>query len=636
MATRYKLAPENKLEKYKIGDDHFTPREYEHIVEVTLKVYQCKFVIDHSDNQGIEHGINTWTMQRRYDVSEHVVDYNCSYTDGDNICQSASVTFKVPTDNANMWYAPRETMTEYHSNVEGTADRYGTDWAYYYYELVKVYKYPNSNKEFELRLGYFKVTNSGYNTDSTTGTVSLSLSGLSCTLQPEYGGNSNRSYATKEIEIYVYHKDYQGKVTKTKEKKQIKVMLSPYIPQNTYLSEDLVYNHIMGSWANADNVVDLGTITPAVGVWIDNNGQMIETLYQEKEFDADCSRADVINHIVDSLYVGGRYWIDENCYFRIRGKQELRKSLVMKWKDYSNLFISESISYNDSGYYNTSIARGEITMDGGTIPTLGYFEESDAVESQGYRVQYINNKSLQSDDECEDLAAFETYKAMWGKESVTVELQDAYIPEFRYPSLCVGKTIEYKTTFGYTTDFTINQIKFGDSKITLDLTPFKPLYPVEHSKTVQDNTLGTPIITHHEVKEIDGKYYVRLYIEGDDVDYGFVKIYQAATIFTTEGGTISGENAKFVDVPVEQNGDYKFYAQICSPYFEPSGWSGDEYRERVAYDVTVDSVMIPAITEDPDPYPHPNMFEPTDAHEPYIVTQNNNPLTTEGGIIITG
>ena len=46
--------------------------------------------------------------------------------------------------------------------------------------------------------------------------------------------------------------------------------------------------------------------------------------------------------------------------------------------------------------------------------------------------------------------------------------------------------------------------------------------------------------------------------------------------------------------------------------------------------------MIPAITEDPDPYPHPNMFEPTDAHEPYIVTQNNNPLTTEGGIIITG
>lgn len=626
MATRYKLAPQYKIDEYLIDDTHFDLKQYDHILETTLEVYQCRFVISEEDTHNPNRSSNTWVMERQRDISDNVIDYSCSYTDSDNICMSGSLTLKVPTYNVDPWYGPREIMTEYHSDVEGSARRYGIDWGFYYYELVKVYRYPNTGQRFEYPLGYFKVTNTNYSIDSETGTVTLNLTGLSCTLQAEYGGNSKRDYVTKSVWVYIYRKNADQTIVRTKEKRTIKVMLSPYIPAGTMISNSLVYQHIMGSWADPHSVIDMGNITPAIGAWVDYNGQMIGTFYQEKEFDADCSRADVMNYMIDTLYIGGRYWIDEYCFFRMRGQQNLRRPVIAKWKDYGSLFISESISYNDSGYYNDTIVRSEVKVNDVTMSYLGEFEENDATISQGYRVKIKNVTSLQSDQECKNEAAIQTYRSMWGKETITVELQDAYIFEFVSPSLCVGCTIEYQTTYGYTTDCTIKRIQFSDNKITLELVPFKPLYPVEQSEEVQNNSLGTPIITGHEIIQSNGNYYIRLYVDGDDIDYGFLKVFRTPNTFIGESCKIDGQGRRYADVLVDKNGVYGFCVQLASPFFESSGWSGNETNEFVPYEVVVNNITVPAQTTDPDPYPHPNIFEPTEAHNPYLLTQTNGAL----------
>lgn len=629
MATRYKLDEMYHKPEYVIDTEHFNLIPHEHTVVTTIKVYQCKFLYDEDRTKEF---YNRFHMERVAEISEYITDYDASYTDGDNICQSASITIKVPKDNYPEWYSQRELYTEYHQNL--TTGDYGVNWDLHYYELVKEYYFPRTGETQKMRLGYYKVTDTSYSLSATESSVKLTLSGLSCTFQGSYGGNSNRDQVSTIVQITKRHKNPDNTVSITKENVTIKSLLAPTIESGTMLSNDLVYQHAIGSWSKQSSVVDLGYLTPTIAAWCDFNGSKAQTFYEKKDFDANCSRADVLSYIVDNMYVGGRYWIDESLITTTRGKQNLRMPCIAKWRDYGDLFIDEHINYNDSDYYNITVVSATGEINGTKVSYVGRYEDTTATITQGYRVQHIKDDNLQSDEECNARAKLENYNSMWGHENYTITLADNYLDFLNMPSLQVGRTIEYRNTAGFTSAYTIKQISFQTDKIEMVLLPFKPLFPVSDNESVQKATLGTPLIVDDELVQINGNYYIRLYIQGDDIDYGFVRIYDGLIDYRGDSRNKDEQGRYYADIPVTQNGLYSFYAQLESPYFERSGWSGNDYAERVPYDVVVNEIIVPAQTEDPDPYPHPNAFEPTDAHEPYITTGLNTIVDDDGYITV--
>ena len=141
-----------------------------------------------------------------------------------------------------------------------------------------------------------------------------------------------------------------------------------------------------------------------------------------------------------------------------------------------------------------------------------------------------------------------------------------------------------------------------------------------------------PTIVGHEVINNNT---LRLYVTSEDIKYGAVKIYMnnvAMPTFKAIGSNTDGDY-KYVDIPISQNGTYYCYAALYSPYFEDSPISGT--GDMLSYVADVTELIVPAVANDPDPYPHPSMFVPETEHTPYLVTSNNTPIVTETGEYIT-
>ena len=170
----------------------------------------------------------------------------------------------------------------------------------------------------------------------------------------------------------------------------------------------------------------------------------------------------------------------------------------------------------------------------------------------------------------------------------------------------------------------------------MELSLFKPLYNTDDIKYKQ--TLAIPTIYNHEVINDHGNYFIRLYVKGDDIGLGVVKVYIGiSSSFICESVDTDGtydlpwqdENAyKIVDIPITQNKTYPFTAALYSPYYEDSGLSE-------VYTVNVDEITVPAVTTDPDPYPHPYPFVPSEEHRPYILTAKGEFIKTDNDETIT-
>ena len=556
------------------------------------------------------------------DISHMVVDYSYDCTSDDNIHQTASLTLHVETDDQN-WFMKRENkMREWVDETSGNLC--SISWTKICYHLVKTYTNDNTGELFKIDLGYFVPTSDDYSYSPTDGTLNISLSGLSALLTKEKGGSVVTYTETKKTIDPETHKEIEL---------TLPVTLS--VSEGLSIDGDLIYNMAMG--AAAQEVTFMNYTTPIPLKWGQTgDGQKLWYLPYDLEFEADIGRADELQQLMDMAFEGGTFWVDEDRVLNMSSKPTTRGGCELYWRDYGALFLSESSSYNDDGYYNITEVYGKDN---------NYYAKCDWSNLDGgithfARKQIISDDTLQSNEECYARARWETYKARYGHQTWTVTIQDKYISKFNKPSKIVGKRVEYTTVDGDTNLFFLNKLSYSGNKWTMELSLFRPLYEVELEKYEgedlpewkrYENQLAQPQIYGHEI--IDNKY-IRLYVTGKDIERAIVKIYAtdpygvdgASAGFRAESCLVADNGVdKYVDIEIKGNGTYKFDAALYSPNYLYSGLTSQWYT------VTI-NLPVP-VRPDTNPYPHPIFDE--GGHKPYLLDGRMRVLTDGNGNALT-
>lgn len=547
------------------------------------------------------------------DLSHKVIDYTYECSCDNNIRQTASVTIKVDTDDYECYLRRENKQYEW---SDGCSIFGYTSNAQIAYRLIKTYHCTDNNETKQLDLGYFLPISTDYSYNSTTGTLTIGLQGLSTLLTKEYGGTVVTTRIGTTIIDPITHQEV------------IKMYpMTVAIAEGTDIDGQMFFSLAMGSYRDDSGWLNVTSQIPLAGASV-GNGQILQHIPYDIEYDADVSRMDIMQEIINTAFEGAVLWVDENRYLQVSSKPEKRGNLVAHWRDYSHLFISENVTYNDSDYYNVTEVYGR---DNG-IYAICDMSHIDGSFAGRVRAQVLKFDELLTNEECQARADWETYKSRFGRMSITVTLVDRYIPQFKTPSLKVGKTIEYTTVDGDTNLYFLNKLSYSSNVWTMELSIFKPLYNTAEIR--YNYTLTKPIITGHTVINNNT---LRLYIESDDIQYGAVKIYvNSVGIPKFVGMSVKSDNdknCKYADIPINHNGTYYCYASLYSPWYEDSPICG--IADLCPYQAEVTEIVIPAITEDSDPYPHPNIFEPEGKHEPWLRTHNNKPLTTDSGENLT-
>ena len=581
-----------------ISSDYLTLTPYNHGVENNIKVHVCYYSYA---------GVDFYR-----DISAEVISYSYSCNFDDNIHQSASITLHVETDDQFGYMLRENKIAKWYGD---SMVAHYAQYMKYIYRIIKTYYDPDTERASEIDLGYFYPVNNDYTYNPTTGELTINLQGLSCILTKEYGG-SVLSFRTSKT---VTDPETGQSVTKT-------MPTTISIDSGISIDNKMFYELAMGSYAHDVSLMDITAFVPLVGATI-RHGQTFYQTADDIDFDADVGRMDMIQEVMDFAFVGATAWVDENRFLNISSKPQERSKadLIAHWKDYGYLFLSESVSYDDSGYYNVTEVYGKDNN------CYGMYEE---IILDGYvRKQIIQVSELQTDEECRARAKWETHKSLYGHQHITVTLVDRYIPQFTMPSLQVGRMIEYANVDGDINLYFLDSLSTDGNTWTMNLTLFKPLYETD----ITDNTymLATPMIYKHEV--INGNT-LRLYVNGEDIEYGLVKLFGGQQTIDSVFVDVSVETLdngdKIIDYPIDSNGTYYFYVQLYSPLHEDSAYGGSDTSGDTLYIAEVTGVTTEAITTDPDPYPHPNMFVPQEAHEPYLTTHQGVPITTTDGDVI--
>ncbi len=547
------------------------------------------------------------------DISNMVVDYSYDCTSDDNIHQTASITLHVETNDQN-WFMKRENkMREWVDEASGNLC--SISWTKICYHLVKTYiNDDDPNRElFKIDLGYFVPTSDDYSYSSTDGTLTIALSGLSALLTKEKGGS---------VVAYTETKTTIDPETHKRTELTLPVTLS--IAEGLSIDGDLIYNMVMG--AAAQDVTFMNYTAPIPLKWGQvGDGQKLWELPYDLDFDADVGRADELQQLMDMAFEGATFWVDEDRVLNMSSKPTTRGLVELYWREYGKLFLSESSSYNDDGYYNITEVYGK---DNNSYAICDW-SNLDGGTTHFARKQIISDDTLQTNEECYARARWETYKARYGHQTWTVTIEDKYISKFNKPSKLVGKRVEYTTVDGDTNLFFLNKLSYSSNKWTMELSLFRPLYETDLRQ--YDMQLHTPEIYKHEI--IDNKY-IRLYVTGDDIENAIVKIYAtdpygvngASAGFRAESCLVAENGVdKYVDIEIKGNGTYKFDAALYSPYYLDSGLTSAWYT------VTID-LPVPE-RPDTNPYPHPIFDE--GGHKPYLLDGRMRVLTDGNGNALT-
>lgn len=581
----------------KIGSDYFDMTEFPQAQTTNIIVELYEY--SHYDIKFVK------------DISDMVVDYSYDCTSDDNIHQTASLTLHVETDDQN-WFMKRENkMREWVDESSGNLR--STSWTKICYHLVKTYTNNNTGEFKKLELGYFVPTSDDYSYSPTDGTISISLSGLSALLTKEKGGGVV-TYTETKITID----------PETHEQVEMTLPVTLSIAEGLSIDGDLIYNMAMG--AASQDITFMNYTAPIPLKWGQTgDGQKLWQLPYDLEFDNDIGRADELQQLMDMAFEGATFWVDEDRVLNMSSKPTTRGGVELYWREYGNLFLSESSGYNDDGYYNITEVYGKDN----NYYAICDWSHFDGGTTHYARKQIISDDTLQSNKECYARARWETYKARYGHQTWTVTIADRYISKFNKPSKIVGKRVEYTTVDGDTNLFFLNKLSYSGNKWTMELSLFRPLYETDMKQyTIQ---LHTPEIYNHEI--IDNKY-IRLYVTGEDIENAIVKIYAtdpygvdgASAGFRAESCLVADNGVdKYVDIEIKGNGTYKFDAALYSPYYLDSGLTSAWYT------VTID-LPVPE-RPDTNPYPHP-IFD-KGGHEPYLMDGRMRVLTDKDGNVLT-
>ena len=581
----------------KIGSDYFDMTEFPHgqTTNIIVELYEYS----HYDIKFVR------------DISKMIVDYSYDCTSDDNIHQTASLTLHVETDDQN-WFMKRENkMREWVDETSGNLR--STSWTKICYHLVKTYTNNNTGEFKKLELGYFVPTSDDYSYSPTDGTISISLSGLSALLTKEKGGGVV-TYTETKITID----------PETHERVEMTLPVTLSIAEGLSIDGDLIYNMAMG--AAAQDITFMNYTAPIPLKWGQTgDGQKLWQLPYDLDFDNDIGRADELQQLMDMAFEGATFWVDEDRVLNMSSKPTTRGGVELFWRDYGNLFLSESSSYNDDGYYNITEVYGKDN----NCYAICDWSHFDGGTTHFARKQVISDDTLQTNKECYARARWETYKARYGHQTWTVTIEDRYIKKFNKPSKIVGKRVEYTTVDGDTNLFFLNKLSYSGNKWTMELSLFRPLYETDMKQYAVQ--LHTPQIYAHEI--IDDKY-IRLFVTGEDIENAVVKIYAtdpygvdgASSGFRTESCLVADNGVdKYVDIEIKGNGTYKFDAALYSPNYLDSGLTSQWYT------VTI-NLPVP-VRPDTNPYPHPIFDE--GGHEPYLLDGRMRVLTDKNGNALT-
>lgn len=581
----------------KIGSDYFDMTEFPHgqTTNIIVELYEYS----HYDIKFVR------------DISDMVVDYSYDCTSDDNIHQTASLTLHVESDDQS-WFMKRENkMREWVDETSGNLC--SISWTKICYHLVKTYTNNNTGEFKKLELGYFVPTSDDYSYSPTDGTISISLSGLSALLTKEKGGGVV-TYTETKITID----------PETHEQVEMTLPVTLSIAEGLSIDGDLIYNMAMG--AAAQHITFMNYTAPIPLKWGQTgDGQKLWQLPYDLDFDNDIGRADELQQIMDMAFEGATFWVDEDRVLNMSSKPTTRGGIELYWREYGNLFLSESSSYSDDNYYNITEVYGKDN----NCYAICDWSNLDGGTTHFARKQIISDDTLQTNEECYARARWETYKARYGHQTWTVTIADRYISKFNKPSKIVGKRVEYTTVDGDTNLFFLNKLSYSGNKWTMELSLFRPLYETDMKQYAVQ--LHTPEIYNHEI--IDNKY-IRLYVTGEDIENAIVKIYAtdpygvdgASAGFRAESCLVADNGVdKYVDIEIKGNGTYKFDASLYSPYYLDSG------ETSAWYTVTID-LPVP-VRPDTNPYPHPIFDE--GGHNPYLLDGHMRVLTDDNGNALT-
>lgn len=563
---------------------------------------------------------NHYTVTFKRDISYMIVDYSYECTSDDNIHQSINLTLHVETDE-QWWFMPRENkMREwirYRDDSHEHLDKWSIHWIRQCYHVVKTYTNNDTGEVSKIDLGYFIPINDDYNYSPTDGTLNISLSGMSVLLTKEHGGgvvSDNILTCIIDRETHSY--------------KNIYLPTSLSFEEGLSINSDLIFNIAKGDVGTLEKpggYTNYSYPIPIKWAYI-GQGQKIWTLPYDMDFDNDIGRADMLQEVIDLAFEGATFWIDEDRVLNVSSKPILRDGIEMFWREYGNLFLSESSTYSDDNFYNIVEVFGK---DNNSYAICDW-SSLDGLDKWSVRKQTISDDTLQSDEECYARAQWECYKSRYGHQTWTITLADMYIPKFNKPSKIVGKRIEYTTVEGDTNLFFLNKLSCSDNKWTMELSLFRPLYETEMLQ--MERQLRDPVIYSHEI--IDNKY-IRLYVTGEDIQEGLVKIYNSYNhseihsfgLFCKESCNVASNGIdKYVDIEIQGNGTYHFYATLYNPLKLDSGMIDDFYT------VTVD-LPVPE-KPDLDPYPHPPIYD-EGGHKPYLLDSQLRILTDADGNALT-
>lgn len=524
-----------------VKENYFNPKEYNPnaITHVIFRAYQYSSDIVNS--------------AKYEDFSPNVVDWSYSASVDNESRQSASVTLHVPKDS-KMWFMRRE-----HLQYAGYDDELGyfinVGWNPVIYRLMCDFELPDGTKN-RVDFGFFIPTDDKYDYDATTSTFTMSLVGCSGSFKSEYGG----SLVTSRIGYL--ETDKEGN------QREVGFPLGIHISNNTPITSDFIRQFVE---KNNTFFRQNNSEVPVKNIYIDGLDFFDTVKYYE--FEEGSSVSDILNSILEDSMQNYTYWIDEKDNLRIQKKSPLLYGdLLINYRDYSRLIISEGTSYTDSD----TISYAEVYGKDGNY--YGYCDWA-MYNFDVIRSKVFNCSELDTDEKCRNRARWECYKGLYGHETFDITLVGIYIAQFQYPSMVVGRSIEYTTMNGDTNVYTIKSIGYSNHEWTLGLSIYRPYYTDEKtdlsSETRNKYMLEKPVIFKHE---IDGNK-IKLYVKSKDIGISLVKLYMRANFIGESVDTDGTANLEWLNegaykvitytIP-EDNQTYLFSVQLYNPQYEMS------------------------------------------------------------------
>lgn len=323
-----------------------------------------------------------------------------------------------------------------------------------------------------------------------------------------------------------------------------------------------------------------------------------EYFFNGFEFDSGVSVMDVAERFISEKFYDGRVWVDENRRLNFSSTPSIKtfQRGYLPYRYYAELIVSEDISYDDKDYYNIVEVYGKDSeyygvyngSDGSNFKTTldNTIHAASAVWHQMKttrfacepKIKTLQYDSLESDEECFNMAAFEVWKSTRGQTTITVKVLDNYIVGTNAIShLCGNTFVEYRTMqgSGKTLICTLEKASLSGNVWTWTLKPFNSfsqsydwfnykeylriiteqydeyiMASLRHEWMDEDsnndisayakNRLSMPVVLAYELLE-DNR--LRLYISAIDIGYSVVKVFQSGA-GSMNMGNFTGETVK--------------------------------------------------------------------------------------------